>query len=212
MTLGENGMAAFQYTALPARVVFGFGTIAKVADELVSLGRKRAFVLSDPHHATAAAVRLTKALGEFGVELSTEAIMHTPVEVTERVMEKLAACNADCIVREIFPELTRDVIDRMNDGESPRLVRSWRSLSAMCMRLCGRRRSRRTNGDRRSTFLLAPARCARIADRSLSSCRTFWGFQCWSTPSTMLVDRESGLADEQESTRAEVEELRRQRR
>src|ERR1700726_3553539 len=98
MTLDENGMKAFQYTALPARVLFGFGIIAKVADELIALGRKRAFVLSDPHHATAAAARLMRALGEFGVQLSTDAVMHTPVEVTERIMEKLAACNADCIV------------------------------------------------------------------------------------------------------------------
>jgi maleylacetate reductase len=98
MSLGGNGMDAFQYTALPARVVFGFGTIARVADELVSLGRKRAFVLSDPHHATAAAARLMRALGDLGVHLSTDAVMHTPAEVTERVMEKLAACNADCIV------------------------------------------------------------------------------------------------------------------
>jgi maleylacetate reductase len=98
MSYGGNGIEAFQYTALPARVVFGFGTIAKVADELVSLGRKRAFVLSDPHHANAAAARLMDALGEFGVQLSTDAVMHTPEEVTERVMQKLAACNADCIV------------------------------------------------------------------------------------------------------------------
>jgi len=98
MSVGKGGMNTFQYTALPARVLFGFGTIAKVADELVSLGRKRAFVLSDPHHATAAAARLMGALGEFGVQLSTDAVMHTPVEVTERVMRKLAACNADCIV------------------------------------------------------------------------------------------------------------------
>lgn len=35
MSFSGNGMEAFQYTALPARVVFGFGTIAKVADELV---------------------------------------------------------------------------------------------------------------------------------------------------------------------------------
>ncbi|WP_426440412.1 maleylacetate reductase [Bradyrhizobium genosp. P] len=98
MSLSENAMEAFQYTALPARVLFGFGTIAKVADELVSMGRKRAFVLTDPHHATAAAARLMLALGEFGVQLSTDAVMHTPADVTERVMEKLAACDADCIV------------------------------------------------------------------------------------------------------------------
>jgi maleylacetate reductase len=98
MSFGENGMEAFQYTALPARVLFGFGTIAKVADELVALGRKRALVLSDPHHATTAAARLMEALGEFGVELSTDAVMHTPLEVTERVLGKLATCKADCIV------------------------------------------------------------------------------------------------------------------
>ncbi len=98
MSLGGNGMEAFQYTALPARVLFGSGTIAKVADELVSLGRKRAFVLSDPHHATAAAARFMRVLGDLGVQLSTDAVMHTPAEVTERVMGKLAACNADCIV------------------------------------------------------------------------------------------------------------------
>jgi maleylacetate reductase len=98
VSLSENGTEAFQYTALPARVLFGFGTLEKVADELVSLGRKRAFVLSDPHHATVAAARLMRALGGLGVELSTDAVMHTPVEVTERVMKKLAACNADCIV------------------------------------------------------------------------------------------------------------------
>lgn len=60
MSLGETGTDNFQYTALPARVLFGFGTIVKVADELDSLGRKRAFVLSDPHHATTAAARLMR--------------------------------------------------------------------------------------------------------------------------------------------------------
>ena len=94
MSLGASGIEAFQYTALPAHVLFGFGTIAKVADELASLGRKRAFVLSDPHHAATAVARLMRALGELGVYLSTDAVMHTPV----RVLEKVAACNADCIV------------------------------------------------------------------------------------------------------------------
>jgi alcohol dehydrogenase class IV len=91
-------MDAFQYTALPARVVFGFGTIAKAAGEVLSLDRKRAFVLSDPHHATTAAARLMRGLGDLGIGLSTDAVMHTPVEVTERVMERLVTGNADCIV------------------------------------------------------------------------------------------------------------------
>jgi maleylacetate reductase len=95
---GESPMETFQYTSLPARVLFGFGTIAKVGDEMISLGCKRAFVLSDPHHATGAAARLMQVLGELGVELSTDAVMHTPADVTARVMEKLAASNADCLV------------------------------------------------------------------------------------------------------------------
>jgi maleylacetate reductase len=98
LNFSEGSMEDFQYTALPARVVFGFGTMAKVTDELASLGGTRAFVLSDPHHATTAAARLMRALGEFGIQLSTDAVMHTPVEVTERVLKKLVACEADCIV------------------------------------------------------------------------------------------------------------------
>ena len=98
MSFSGNGMEAFQYTALPARVLFGFSTIAKAADELVSLDCKMPFVLSDPHHATAAAARLMRVLGDLGVHLSTDAVMHTPVEVTERLMEGLAACDADWIV------------------------------------------------------------------------------------------------------------------
>src|SRR5258708_37869659 len=98
MSLGESDIKAFQYTALPARVLFGFGTIAKVADELVSLGRKRAFVLSDPHHAATAAAQLMRVLGDLGVHLSTDAVMHTPAEVTEHGLEKVVACHADCIV------------------------------------------------------------------------------------------------------------------
>ena len=91
-------MEAFEYLALPARVIFGFGTLPRVTDELAALGRKRAFVISDPHHATAAAARLMRALGEMSVGLSTDAVMHTPTDVTERVMAKLAACNGDCLV------------------------------------------------------------------------------------------------------------------
>ena len=84
-------METFEYTALPARVIFGFGTLPRIADEVAALGCKRAFVLSDPHHATAAAARLMDALGKLGVQLSTDAVMHTPTDVTERVMAKLVA-------------------------------------------------------------------------------------------------------------------------
>src|SRR5580700_3366733 len=91
-------MEAFEYSALPARVIFGFGTLPRTAGELLALGRKRAFVLSDPHHAAAGAARLMHALGKLGVELSTDAVMHTPADVTEHVLEKVVARDADCLI------------------------------------------------------------------------------------------------------------------
>src|SRR6202161_3944479 len=91
-------MEAFEYSALPARVIFGFGTLPRAASELLALGRKRAFVLSDPHHAAAGAARLMHALGKLGVELSTDAVMHTPADVTEHVLEKVVARDADCLI------------------------------------------------------------------------------------------------------------------
>jgi alcohol dehydrogenase class IV len=91
-------MEEFEYSALPARVVFGFGTLPRVVDEMAAMGRTRAFVLSDPHHASAGAARLMDALGTQGVHLSTDAVMHTPADVTERVMAKLVASDADCLI------------------------------------------------------------------------------------------------------------------
>src|SRR3954447_10468578 len=98
MSFWASDMEAFEYSALPARVIFGFGTLPRVTGELNALGRKRAFVLSDPHHAAAGAARLMHALDKLGVHLSTDAVMHTPVGVTERVMAMLAACDADCVI------------------------------------------------------------------------------------------------------------------
>jgi maleylacetate reductase len=79
-------MEAFDYSALAGRVVFGSGTIARVAAEVEALGCSRAFVLSDPHHAAGAALRVRDVLAKRAVGLSTEAAMHTPVEVTEKVL------------------------------------------------------------------------------------------------------------------------------
>jgi maleylacetate reductase len=98
MSYWASDMEAFEYSALPARVIFGFGTLPRVTDELNALGRKRAFVLSDPHHADVSATRLMRALGKLGVQLSTDAVMHTPVDITEHVMAKLVGCDADCLI------------------------------------------------------------------------------------------------------------------
>jgi maleylacetate reductase len=91
-------MDAFEYTQLPTRVVFGFGTLARVADEMGSIGCGRAFVLSDAHHVEGATAELLQGLGDRVVGMSSDAAMHTPVEVTERVLERVSSASPDCLV------------------------------------------------------------------------------------------------------------------
>ena len=91
-------MDAFEYAPLHGRVVFGYGTLARVAEEVSLLGCRRAFVLSDLHHAKTAAAKLLEVLGDRAVGLSTDAVMHTPVEVTERVLERMSEASPDCLV------------------------------------------------------------------------------------------------------------------
>lgn len=90
-------MQPFTYTALPGRVLFGSGTLARVADEVRGLGCSRAMVLSTAQQRAAAAA-LAARLGPLAVGLFAEAAMHTPVEVTERAMAAVAAAQADCVV------------------------------------------------------------------------------------------------------------------
>lgn len=91
-------MDAFDYTALQARVVFGHGTLARLAEEMRLMGCSRAFLLSDAHHAKTAAAKILELLGDRVVGISTDAAMHTPIEVTEQVLEKLNAAAPDCLI------------------------------------------------------------------------------------------------------------------
>ena len=91
-------MIAFEYSQLPARVVFGFGTIARIPDEVQTLGCRRVLVLCDPHYAAEAAARVIDTLGDAAVGLSIDAAMHTPVEITDRVMEQVRKTKADCLL------------------------------------------------------------------------------------------------------------------
>jgi maleylacetate reductase len=91
-------MDEFEYTSLPGRVVFGFGTLARVAGEIEALNCRRAMILCDRHHEPQAGARLRRLLGDLAVGFSADAAMHTPVEVTERVMRQLSAVDADCLV------------------------------------------------------------------------------------------------------------------
>jgi alcohol dehydrogenase class IV len=90
-------MQPFTYVGAPSRVVFGFGTLERVSDEVRALGCRRALVLSTPQQADAAR-DLSERLGGLSAGLFTEAAMHTPVEVTERAMQVVRESGADCTV------------------------------------------------------------------------------------------------------------------
>lgn len=90
-------MQPFVYTALPARVIFGSGTISRISGELEALGCKQALVLCTPFQ-KALAEAISVSLGTNSVGVFPHAEMHTPTEVTERALELLKKRRADAVV------------------------------------------------------------------------------------------------------------------
>ncbi|CAG9275173.1 Maleylacetate reductase [Paraburkholderia unamae] len=88
---------AFIYQGLPARVLFGQGMSAKIAEEADRLGLQSMLVLSTPEQAALA----TGALGWLGSRAAgvfSGATIHTPVEVTERALERVGALKVDGVL------------------------------------------------------------------------------------------------------------------
>ncbi|SDN73435.1 maleylacetate reductase [Afipia sp. GAS231] len=90
-------MTPFVYTAPAARVVFGSGTRATLADEIRMLSCRRALILSTPPQ-RGAADQLAADIGELAAGVLSEATMHTPIDVTERAVARARALAADCVV------------------------------------------------------------------------------------------------------------------
>lgn len=88
---------SFVFPGIPARVVFGSGTLAQVGPEIERLGHARALVLSTPHQEGDAAA-LADALGPQAAGVFSEAAMHTPTDVTARAVAAFEASGADCVV------------------------------------------------------------------------------------------------------------------
>ncbi|MGO4566657.1 maleylacetate reductase [Rhizobium sp. 2YAF20] len=88
---------AFVYNGSPAHIVFGAGKSASVSEWVERLGCGRALVLSTPQQASDAQA-LSAELGKLSVGVFAGAVMHTPVEVTDRAMETVRQTKADCIV------------------------------------------------------------------------------------------------------------------
>jgi maleylacetate reductase len=87
-------MHSFVYKALPARVVFGAGTISRLGEEVERLGLRRVLVLARPQQRNQAE-RLAEMLGARAAGFFGGAAMHTPVDITERAMSRIAEINAD---------------------------------------------------------------------------------------------------------------------
>ncbi len=79
-------MQSFTYSGLPGRVIFGFGTRARLAEEARALGLSRVLVLSGPAQKHVAA-EAAETLGALCAGSFDGAVMHTPVEVTQAAMQ-----------------------------------------------------------------------------------------------------------------------------
>lgn len=88
----------FVYQPLSTRVVFGAGTLAQVGAEVERVGARRALVLSTRGRAEAQANAIAALLGERSAGVLAGAVMHTPVEVTERALEVAREVAADALV------------------------------------------------------------------------------------------------------------------
>lgn len=90
-------MRNFAYNGLPARVLFGSGTVRELKDELQKMQCRRALVLSTPEQADMAQ-HVCGLLGELGAGCFTGAAMHTPVNVTDDAVRLVGDLQADCTV------------------------------------------------------------------------------------------------------------------
>ena len=88
-------MRSFVYNALPARVVFGPGSVAKLAEEIARLGAKHALLLTTPGRAAMVGA-VSKNLPVAGV--FDKVVMHTPLEAANEARELAAKLGADCCV------------------------------------------------------------------------------------------------------------------
>jgi maleylacetate reductase len=90
-------MKPFVYSGLPARVIFGSGTLSELGEEIRRLGCSRALLLSTPQQ-EADAKALAGRLGALAAGLFAQAAMHTPLEVTERALQAARQVSADVTV------------------------------------------------------------------------------------------------------------------
>ena len=88
-------MKPFVYTGLPARVVFGAGSVKQLGAELERLGAKRALLLCTPGRAESVQA-IARGLPIAGV--FNRVVMHTPLALANEARKTAADLNADCCI------------------------------------------------------------------------------------------------------------------
>src|SRR4029077_17604742 len=91
-------MEPFVYQPLPTRVLFGRVAVTRIKDEAERLGVKRALVLSTPGRGEALARQVSSLLGERSAGIHAGAVMHTPIEGTERAPLVVTDKAADAVI------------------------------------------------------------------------------------------------------------------
>lgn len=88
-------MHPFAYQSSPQRIVFGSGSLARLAGEVDALGASRVLVLCTPGQRKLAQ-SVAEALGARCAGIFDGAVMHVPIEQARRAREMAAQCGADC--------------------------------------------------------------------------------------------------------------------
>jgi maleylacetate reductase len=90
-------MISFVYQALPARVIFGVGSLKQLPAEVDLLGLRRTLVLCTPYQ-RADAEKIAVLLGVRVVGIYDQATMHVPMELAERARAHVKQHNIDGLV------------------------------------------------------------------------------------------------------------------
>src|SRR5436309_206532 len=90
-------MRPFVYDHGAQRVIFGIGSIERLAEEVERLGARRALILSTPAERELA-LDAARRLGSLSAGLFDEAVMHVPIETARAARQRAAELGADACV------------------------------------------------------------------------------------------------------------------
>ncbi|MGH7864844.1 MAG: maleylacetate reductase [Candidatus Binataceae bacterium] len=93
----EKVILRFKFEALPGRVIFGAGSLARLPEEIARLGATRAMVLSTPEQCEQAA-DIARRLGKLAAGIFNRAVMHVPIETAQEACNEAKRIGADCCV------------------------------------------------------------------------------------------------------------------